>query len=142
MKTYHAKAEDVTREWWVADLAGKSLGRAAARIATVIRGKHKPEFTPSVDVGDFVIVVNADKVQLTGRKLSAKMYYRYSGYFGGLKETTAERLLEKHPERLIQLAVRGMLPKNRLGRQLNRKLKVYTTPDHPHQAQQPKPLEI
>ncbi|MDY0059482.1 MAG: 50S ribosomal protein L13 [Myxococcota bacterium] len=142
MKTYHAKPGEVTREWWLVDAAGKPLGRVASKIASVIRGKHKPEFTPSTDTGDFVIVINADKVLMTGRKESEKKYYNYSGYFGGLKETVAEKVLEKHPERILQIAVRGMLPKNRLGRRLNRKLKIYSSPDHPHQAQQPKPLEI
>ena len=142
MRTYSAKPGDVTREWWVLDLEGKVLGRAASQIARVLRGKHKPEFTPHVDVGDFVICVNADKVVLTGRKWSEKMYRRYSGYPGGLTEVSAERMRARKPEELVRAAVRGMLPKNRLGRGLNRKLKVYTGPDHPHEAQQPKPLEF
>ncbi len=142
MRTYSAKPGDVTREWWVLDLEGKVLGRAASQIARVLRGKHKPEFTPHVDVGDFVICVNADKVVLTGRKWSEKMYRRYSGYPGGLRSVPAERIRRRQPELLVRHAVRGMLPKNRLGRGLNRKLKVYTGPDHPHEAQQPKPLEF
>ncbi len=142
MKTYQAKEGEVTRGWWVMDVAGLPLGRAAARIATVLRGKHKPEFTPHVDAGDFVVVINAEKVMLTGNKWSQKRYYRYTGYLGGLRETTAEKLRQAHPERLIHFAVKGMLPKNRLGRALQHKLKVYANADHPHQAQQPKPLEI
>ena len=142
MRTYSAKPGEVPREWWVVDLEGKVLGRAASQIAQILRGKHKPEFTPHVDVGDFVVCVNADKVVLTGRKWSEKMYRRYSGYPGGLRSVPAERIRRRQPELLVRHAVRGMLPKNRLGRGLNRKLKVYTGPDHPHEAQQPKPLEF
>ncbi len=142
MKTYQAKTGEVPRKWWVVDLTDKPLGRAATKIAMVLRGKHKPQFTPHVDTGDFVVVVNADKVKLTGRKWAQKKYYRYSGYIGGLKEITAEKLREKHPERLIELAVKGMLPKNKLGRKMRRKLKVYASPEHPHRAQNPKPLEV
>lgn len=142
MKTYSAKQSDIQREWFVVDAAGENLGRLATRIATVLRGKHKPIFTPSMDTGDFVIVVNADKVAVTGRKLDQKMYYRYSGYPGGLTETSLRRMLETHPTRVIEFAVRGMLPKNRLGRAMLKKLKVYAGGTHPHQAQQPKPLDV
>lgn len=142
MKTYSAKKADIQREWFVVDAAGQNLGRLATRIATVLRGKHKPIFTPSMDTGDFVIVVNADKVAVTGRKLDQKMYYRYSGYPGGLTETSLRRMLQTHPTRVVEFAVRGMLPKNRLGRAMLKKLKVYAGDTHPHQAQQPKPLEI
>ena len=142
MRTYSAKPGSVEREWWVVDLEGKVLGRAATEIAKLIRGKHKPEFTPHVDTGDFVICVNAEKVVLTGNKWADKLYRRYSGFPGGLTTVTAERMRERRPEEIIRLAVRGMLPKNRLGRALNKKLKVYKGPDHPHAAQLPKTLEI
>jgi large subunit ribosomal protein L13 len=142
VKTYSAKRDDIQREWFVVDAAGQNLGRLATRIATVLRGKHKPIFTPSMDTGDFVIVVNADKIAVTGRKLDQKMYYRYSGYPGGLKETSLRRMLDTHPTRVIEFAVRGMLPKNRLGRAMLKKLKVYAGGTHPHAAQKPKPLEL
>ena len=124
------------------DAAGQTLGRLAARVARILRGKHKPTYSPSVDTGDFVIVVNAEKIHVTGRKLDQKIYYRYSGYPGGLKEITLRNLLQRHPTRVIEHAVRGMLPKNRLGRQMFKKLKVYAGPDHPHAAQQPEQLEL
>ena len=136
------KNKDVQREWYVVDAAGQTLGRLAARVARILHGKHKPTYSPSVDTGDFVIVVNAEKVHVTGRKLDQKIYYRYSGYPGGLKEITLRNLLQRHPARVIEHAVRGMLPKNRLGRQMFKKLKVYAGPDHPHAAQQPKQLEL
>jgi large subunit ribosomal protein L13 len=139
-KTYVTKREDVEREWYVVDASGQTLGRLATRVARVLRGKHKPIYSPSVDTGDYVIVVNAERIHVTGRKLDQKMYYRYSGYPGGLKEITLRNLLQKHPTRVIEHAVRGMLPKNRLGRRMFKKLKVYAGPDHPHAAQQPKPL--
>ncbi len=142
MKTYSAKKSDIQREWFVVDAAGQNLGRLATRIATLLRGKHKPIFTPSMDTGDFVIVVNADKIAVTGRKLDQKMYYRYSGYPGGLTETSLRRMLETHPTRVVEFAVRGMLPKNRLGRAMLKKLKVYAGGTHPHEAQQPKPLDV
>lgn len=142
MKTYSIKQADIQREWYVVDAAGQNLGRLATRIATVLRGKHKPIFTPSMDTGDFVIVVNADKVTVTGRKLDQKMYYRYSGYPGGLTETSLRRMLQTHPTRVIEYAVRGMLPKNRLGRAMIKKLKAYAGGAHPHAAQQPKSLEM
>lgn len=140
MKTYSAKATEIEREWLVIDAAGQNLGRLATRIATLLRGKHKPSFTPSMDMGDFVIVVNADKVAVTGRKLQQKMYYRYSLYPGGLTATSLEKMLAKHPTRVIEHAVRGMLPKTRLGRAMARKLKVYAGATHPHAAQKPKPV--
>ncbi len=142
MSTPVAKKEDLQKDWYVVDLEDKVLGRAATRIATVLRGKHKAIYTPSVDTGDFVIVLNAEKVRLTGNKLSQKMYYRHSGYTGGLTATPASKMLEKTPEELIKKAVKGMLPKNKLGRQMYRKLKVYCGSDHPHQAQQPKELQV
>jgi len=142
MKTYVTNPSEVEREWYVVDATGRTLGRLATRVAHVLRGKHKPIYSPSVDTGDYVIVVNADKIHVTGRKLDQKIYYRYSGYPGGLKEITLRNLLQKHPTRVIMHAVRGMLPKNRLGRRMLKKLKVYAGPDHPHAAQQPEPLEL
>ena len=141
-RTYSAKPGEVQRSWHLVDARGKVLGRLATEVAMVLRGKRKPQFTPHVDTGDFVIVVNAEKVLLTGKKLKQKMYYRASGYPGGLKATAAGNLLKSHPERLIQYAVRGMLPKTKLGDALYRKLKVYAGEKHPHQAQKPAPLEI
>ncbi len=142
MKTFHARKEDVEKKWYLVDAEGRVLGRLAAEVAKILRGKHKPIFSPHVDTGDFVIVVNAQKIKLTGNKLKNKVYYRHSGYPGGLKATTAEKLLTKKPEELIKRAVKGMLPKNRLGRKIFKKLKVYAGPEHPHAAQQPKPLEL
>jgi large subunit ribosomal protein L13 len=141
-RTYVTKPEDIQRNWYVVDASGQTLGRLASEVAKIVRGKHKPIYSPSVDVGDFVIVVNADKIHVTGRKLDQKVYYRHSGYPGGLKEIPLSRMLEEHPTRVIEHAVRGMLPKNRLGRKMIRKLKVYAGSDHPHQAQQPEPLEL
>jgi large subunit ribosomal protein L13 len=140
MRTYTAKAEDIQRDWYVISADGQVLGRMAVRIANALRGKHKPIFTPHVDCGDHVIVTDADKVRLTGRKWQQKMYYSHSGYPGGLKAATAQRMMDKHPEKVIRHAVRGMLPHNRLGRQILRKLKVYVGPEHPHSAQRPQPL--
>jgi len=142
MKTYVANPQTVERRWWVVDASDQVLGRLATRVATVLRGKHKPAFTPHLDTGDFVIVVNADKIKLTGRKWEQKAYYRHSGYPGGIKSFLAKRLRSEHPDRLVQAAVRGMLPKNRLGRKLIKKLKVYAGPEHPHQAQQPSALSL
>jgi large subunit ribosomal protein L13 len=142
MSTSVAKKDEVQKDWYVVDLEDKVLGRAATEIARVLRGKHKAIYTPSVDTGDFVIVLNAEKIRLTGNKLSQKKYYRHSGYTGSLKAITAENLLEKAPEELIRKAVKGMLPKNKLGRQMYKKLKVYCGADHPHQAQQPKELQV
>jgi len=141
-KTFSAKPHEIERQWYVVDAQGKTLGRLATEIAKILRGKHKPIFTPHVDCGDYVIVINADKIHVTGKRLDQKIYYRHSGYIGGLKEVTLRRMLETHPERVIQLAVKGMLPKNRLGRKMYKKLKVYAAPTHPHQAQQPQPLEL
>jgi large subunit ribosomal protein L13 len=137
-----AKPNEVERKWYVIDAAGQTLGRLASQAAALIRGKHKPQFTPHVDTGDFVIIVNADKVHLTGKKLQNKKYYRHSGYPGGLKVTTAGDMLKNNPARMVELAVHGMLPKNRLGEKLKLKLKVYAGPDHPHQAQNPQVYEL
>jgi large subunit ribosomal protein L13 len=142
MKTFSAKPETVKREWCVVDASGKVLGRLATEVARRLRGKHKAQYTPHVDTGDYVIVVNANKVQVTGRKAEAKMYYRYSGYQSGMKAVNFKRLRETYPQRIIEHAVRGMLPKNTLGRAMLRKLKVYAGPDHRHQAQNPRRLEI
>ena len=142
MKTYTARAEDMEREWFLVNAEGKTLGRLASEIAQVLRGKHKPIYTPHLDCGDFVIVVNAEKVRVTGRKLDQKMYYRHTGYPGGIKSISLRNQLQKHPERVLEAAVRGMLPKNRLGRKMFKKLKVYAGNSHPHQAQQPKALEL
>ena len=138
MRTYVPKEGEISREWVVMDAADKVLGRLATEVARILRGKHKPDFTPHLDTGDFVVVVNAERVHLTGAKLDDKVYYRHSGRPGSLKSETARERLDKHPERVIQAAVWGMLPKNRLGRKLLRKLKVYSGPEHPHEAQQPK----
>ena len=138
MPSYVPKPDEIHREWLVMDASDQVLGRLATEIARLLRGKHKPDFTPFLDTGDFVVVVNADRVRLTGNKLDDKKYYRHSGRPGSLKVETAKERMDKYPERVIQAAVWGMLPKNRLGRKLLRKLKVYRGPDHPHQAQQPK----
>jgi large subunit ribosomal protein L13 len=142
MKTQVAKKDEVTREWFLADVDGKVLGRVATQIANVLRGKNKPTFTPSVDTGDFVIVVNAEKIALTGNKLADKMYYSHSEYPGGLKSINAEKLLVKKPEELLRKAVKGMLPKNKLARHMLSKLKIYSGSTHPHSAQQPKVLNV
>jgi large subunit ribosomal protein L13 len=142
MNTYSAKPGEVAHRWYVVDASGHNLGRLASRVAEVLRGKHKPQFTPHVDTGDFVIVVNASSVNLTGRKLMIKQYHAYSGYPGGLKSASALRVRADDPDRMIREAVKGMLPKNRLSRQVIKKLKVYGGPDHPHQAQSPEPLPI
>ncbi len=141
-RTYYPKPDEVTHEWYVIDASGQILGRLAAKVATLLMGKHKPAYTPGVDMGDFVIVINASRVRVTGRKLTDKKYYRHSGYPGGIKETALRDMLRKHPERVIELAVKGMLPKNRLGRKLLRRLKVYAGPEHPHAAQQPKVVSL
>jgi large subunit ribosomal protein L13 len=138
MQSYVPKQDEIRREWVVMDASDKVLGRLATEVARLLRGKHKPEYTPFLDTGDFVVVVNAERVRFTGNKLEDKKYYRHSGRPGSLKVETARERIEKYPERVIQAAVWGMLPKNRLGRKLLRKLKVYAGPDHPHQAQQPK----
>ncbi|NOY85922.1 MAG: 50S ribosomal protein L13 [Deltaproteobacteria bacterium] len=142
MKTFSAKKEDVQRRWVVVDAEDVVLGRLASQVAGIIRGKNKPIFTPHVDTGDFVIVVNAEKIRLTGNKLDQKFYYRHSGYPGGIKGISARDLLEKRPEMLVKNAVRGMLPKNRLGRQMIGKLKIYAGAEHPHEAQQPEKISI
>jgi len=140
MKTFSPCGKDITRDWVVVDASDKVLGRLASMIADRLRGKHKPEFAPHVDMGDFVVVVNVEKVKVTGRKLDQKMYYRHSGYIGGLKETVLKDMMASKPGDVLVKAVKGMLPKNRLGRQLIKKLKVYAGEAHPHTAQQPKPL--
>jgi large subunit ribosomal protein L13 len=142
VRTFSPKGSDITRQWHVIDAEGVVLGRLASQVAVLLRGKHKPIFAPHVDTGDFVIVINADKVALSGNKLERKKAYRHSGYPGGLREISYGELMDKHPERVVEKAVRGMLPKNSLGRKTLRKLKVYAGPDHPHEAQQPAPFEI
>lgn len=140
-KTFYPKAEDISRKWVLVDAKGRTLGRLATEISALILGKHKPEFTPGVDVGDFVVVVNAEQIKVTGKKMDDKYYYRESKYQGGLKKINLKNQLEKRPEYVIEHAVKGMLPHNRLGQQLNKKLKVYAGPNHPHQAQKPIPVE-
>lgn len=140
--TYMAKPNEVERKWYVVDAEGQTLGRLASEVAAILRGKMKPEFTPYVDAGDFVIIINAEKIQLTGKKLTDKKYYRHSGHPGGLKVTTAGQLLATKPERVLEFAVKGMLPHNRLGRKLGTKLFVYQGNEHPHQAQQPEQWEL
>lgn len=140
--TFMANAGNIERKWYVVDAAGQTVGRLAAEVAKILRGKHKPTFTPHVDTGDFVIVINADKVVFTGKKLKEKTYFSHSGYLGGTRFTTAEQMLDKLPERVVEKAVRGMLPKNRLGEQMYRKLNVYAGPEHPHAAQQPVELKL
>ncbi len=141
-KTQSAKKEEVQRQWYVIDATDQVLGRLASKVAKILRGKHKPNYTPHVDTGDHVIIINAEKVRLTGNKWTDKVYVRYSGYPGGQRTQTAKEILNKHPERLIEMAVKGMLPKNRLGRQMFKKLHVFVGPEHPHQAQKPQPLNL
>ena len=142
MKTYVAKPQTVERDWCLVDATDKTLGRLATELATRLRGKHKPEYTPNMDTGDHMVVVNAEKIKVTGNKLEDKMYHRHTGYIGNLKSVNLETLLETHPERAIQYAVKGMLPRTPLGRAMLRKLHVYAGPEHPHQAQQPTQLEL
>jgi len=142
MKTFSAKAQDVARDWYVVDATDKTLGRLASEIAHRLRGKHKAEYTPHVDTGDYIVVVNAEKVRVTGNKASGKIYHRHTGYPGGLKSISFEKLIDKAPERVIQGAVKGMLPRNPLGRAMFKKLKVYAGAEHPHTAQQPEALNI
>lgn len=142
MKTYYAKPHEVEREWFVIDATDQVLGRVAAKAAQILRGKHKPQYTPHVDTGDFVIIINADKIRVTGTKAQNKVYSRHSGYPGGLKQETFTEAMQKHPERVIEHAVKGMLPKNTLGRAQGKKLKVYVGADHPHAAQKPRELKI
>ena len=142
MKTVSMRAQDVERSWYIVDAENRTLGRLASAVAHRLRGKHKPEYTPHVDTGDYIIVVNAAKVRVTGNKETGKVYHRHSGYPGGIRSTSLNRLRQTHPERIIEKAVKGMLPRNPLGRAMFRKLKVYAGPDHPHAAQQPHPIEI
>jgi large subunit ribosomal protein L13 len=142
MRTYTPKADEIEHKWWIVDAADKTLGRLATEVARVIRGKHKPMFTPHLDTGDNVIVVNASKVILTGKKADQKTYFRHSGYMGGEQHIPFRRVMASHPERVIEMAVKGMLPKNALGKNLSKKLKVYAGSEHPHQGQQPQPLDI
>ena len=142
MKTYQAKKEEVVRQWYLVNAEGRILGRLATQLAMILRGKKKPIYTPHVDTGDFVVVVNADKVTLTGKKMKDKVYYHHSGHPGGIKVTSAEKLLARKPTELIRVAVKGMLPKNSLGRQMLTKLKVYAGPNHPHAGQRPAPIEV
>ncbi len=141
-KTYYPKPDEITREWVLIDANDQNLGRLATRIAAILLGKHKPNYTPGVDNGDYVVVVNAERIRVTGKKLDQKIYYRHSGYPGGLREIPLREQLKRHPERVIRAAVWGMLPKNRYGRRLMKKLKVYAGPDHPHEAQNPRRLEL
>ncbi len=142
MKTYSPKFSDIEKKWYVVDANGQVLGRLASKIATILRGKHKPMWAPHMDVGDFVVVVNADKIRLTGRKAEQKVYYRHSRYPGGLKSVPYDYMVTKQPEFVLYQAVKGMLPRNKLGRQMIKKLKLYASPDHPHSAQQPEKLEL
>jgi len=142
MKTYQATKEELDPKWYVVNAEGKVLGRLSTELAKILKGKNKPTYTPHLDTGDFVIVINAGKVTLTGNKLKDKIYYHHTGYPGGIKQTSAEKLLAKKPTEVIRIAVKGMLPKNSLGRQMLRKLKIYPGPDHPHEAQKPAPLEL
>jgi len=142
MKTFTAKNETVKRDWYVVDAAGQTLGRLATEIASRLRGKHKPEYTPHVDTGDYIVVINAEQVRVTGKKTSDKIYYSHTGFPGGIKEISFEKLIEKAPERVLEAAVKGMLPRNPLGRDMYRKLKVYAGTNHPHAAQQPQELKI
>ncbi len=142
MKTFSAKPADVRRDWYVVDATGKTLGRLSTEIARRLRGKHKPEYTPHVDTGDYIVVVNAEKVRVTGNKLKDKMYHRHTGYIGNLKSTSLEKLLDEHPERAIEYAVKGMMPRGPLGRKMLTKLRVFAGPEHTHAAQQPIPLDV
>ena len=142
MKTFSAKPAEVKRDWFVVDADGKTLGRLASEIAHRLRGKHKPEYTPHVDTGDYIVVVNAEKVRVTGNKAKDKMYYKHTGYIGNLKTTNFSKMIQEHPERVLELAVKGMLPKNSLGRAMFKKMKVFAGSEHTHQAQQPQALEV
>jgi len=142
MKTHTPKAEEIERQWWVVDAAGRPLGRLATEVARILRGKHKPMYTPHLDTGDYVVVLNASQVQLTGKKADQKTYFRHSGYMGGEKHIPFRRMVQTHPERVVELAVKGMMPKNALGREMRKKLKVYAGAEHPHQGQAPQPIEL
>jgi large subunit ribosomal protein L13 len=142
LKTYSAKAGEIKRDWWVVDASDQTLGRLSAKLAMILQGKNKPVYTPHMDTGDFVVVVNVDKMRITGRKLDQKVYYRHTGYAGGQKATTMRDMMDRHPERVLTHAVKGMLPKNRLSRAQLKKLKIFSGPEHTHAAQQPRVLEI
>ncbi|HEX7050285.1 MAG TPA: 50S ribosomal protein L13 [Longimicrobiales bacterium] len=142
MKTYTPKASELQRRWWLVDAEGKVLGRLASEVAKILRGKHKPMYTPHLDTGDFVVVINAEKVRVTGNKAEQKRYFRHTGYMGGERFTPFKEMLAEHPERVIERAVKGMLPKNNLGRLVRKKLRVYAGPSHPHEGQKPEPLEV
>lgn len=142
MRTYTPKKDEIERQWWLVDARGETLGRLASEVARILRGKHKPIYTPHLDTGDHVVVVNASEITLSGKKADQKTYFRHSGYMGGERHIPFKRMLETHPERVIELAVKGMLPKSNLGRLMRRKLRVYPGPDHPHQGQNPQPLEF
>jgi large subunit ribosomal protein L13 len=142
MKTHTPKAEEITRQWWVVDAADQPLGRLASQVARILRGKHKPIYTPHLDTGDYVVVLNASQVKLTGKKADQKTYFRHSGYMGGEKLVSFKRMIRTHPERVMELAVKGMMPKNALGREMRKKLKVYAGAEHPHQGQAPQPLSF
>ena len=142
MRTFSAKPNEVQRDWYVVDAQGRTLGRLATEVARRLRGKHKPEYTPHVDTGDYIVIINAEKIRVTGNKLKDKTYYRHTGYVGNLKSESLDNLLKRAPERVLELAVKGMLPRNPLGRQMFKKLKVVQGENHPHQAQQPLPLEL
>lgn len=142
MKTYSPKVAEIDRRWWLVDAEGKVLGRLATEVARILRGKHKPTYTPHMDMGDYIVVINAEKVQLTGNKAEQKTYFRHSGFMGGERHIPFKEMLEKNPERVIELAVKGMLPKNNLGRLMRKKLRVYAGSEHPHEGQRPQPLEV
>jgi large subunit ribosomal protein L13 len=142
MKTHTPKAEEINRQWWVVDAADQPLGRLASQVARILRGKHKPIYTPHLDTGDYVVILNASQVKLTGKKADQKTYFRHSGYMGGEKLIPFKRMIQTHPERVVELAVKGMLPKNALGREMRKKLKVYPGDEHPHQGQAPQPLSF
>ena len=142
MRTYVVRQEEITRKWFVVDADGKTLGRLASAIAQILKGKHKPMYSPHLDVGDYVVVINAERIAVTGRKMDQKMYYRHTGYPGGIRESNLRDLLARHPTYAVKFAIKGMLPKNRLGRKMIRKLKIYAGPEHPHQAQHPEVLEL
>jgi large subunit ribosomal protein L13 len=142
MKTHTPKAEEIQRQWWVVDAADQPLGRLASQVARILRGKHKPMYTPHLDTGDYVVVLNASQVKLTGKKADQKTYFRHSGYMGGEKLIPFKRMIQTHPERVVELAVKGMMPKNALGREMRKKLKVYGGSEHPHQGQAPEPLQF
>lgn len=142
MKTFTAKPAEVTRDWYLVDADGKALGRLASEIASRLRGKHKPEYTPHCDTGDYIVVVNAEKIRVTGNKMQDKMYHRYTGYVGNLKSTNLSKMLDEKPEQVLELAVKGMMPRGPLGRAMRKKLRVFAGPEHTHGAQQPQPLEI